>query len=195
MYTTPLHTANIHIAIVGMGPRGTSALERLCTSAPEFLALTMRLTIHVIDPLSPGSGRVWRTNQSPELLMNTVSSQVTLFTDDSVVCSGLVRPGPSLYTWATDWEPGVGPDEYSTRAQYGRYLEWAFGEVVVQAPSQVDIKLHTARAVRLDDASNGCQSLILSTGIIISNLAAVILAQGHLPLLPDPLQRQFAAYA
>ena len=194
-YSTASKTTNVHVAIVGMGPRGTSALERLCTSASEFLAPNARLTVHVIDPSPPGPGRVWRTDQTPELLMNTVTSQITLFTDKSVDCSGSVRPGPSLYAWANNAEPGVGPDDYPTRAQYGRYLEWVFSEVIRQAPSRVDIEVHTAQAIRLDDAPNTRQNLTLSTGITLSNLAAVILTQGHLPLLPDPQQQQFAAYA
>src|SRR5687767_4787604 len=73
------------IAVVGVGPRGTSVLERLCASAPELTPDTA-LTIHLVDPAPPGPGRVWRTDQSAELLMNTVASQVTLFTDDSVAC-------------------------------------------------------------------------------------------------------------
>jgi len=40
---------------------------------------------------------MWRTSQPGELLMNTVASQVTLFTDDSVDCAGPTVPGPSLY--------------------------------------------------------------------------------------------------
>ena len=79
-----MHT---HVAIVGAGPRGTSALERLCASAPEFLAPGAQLTVHIVDPSPPGAGRVWRTEQSDQLLMNTVTSQVTLFTDDSIILS------------------------------------------------------------------------------------------------------------
>ena len=192
---TPSGTTHVHVATVGMGPRGTSVLERLCTSASEFLAPGARLTVHVVDPWPPGPGHVWRTAQSPELLMNTVTSQVTLFTDESVICSGPISPGPSLYTWATNAEPGLGPDDYPKRAQYGRYLEWAFSEVVRRAPPEVEIKVHAARAVRLDDAPNGRQTLTLSTGHILSGLAAVILTQGHLPLLIDPKQQQLTAYA
>ncbi|MFF3144277.1 FAD/NAD(P)-binding protein, partial [Streptomyces sp. NPDC057927] len=91
--TTP--AVDVALAVVGAGPRGTSVLERLCASAPELLPPGARLTVHMVDPSPPGPGRVWRTAQSPHLLMNTVASQVTLFTDDSVDCSGPVRPGPS----------------------------------------------------------------------------------------------------
>src|SRR5256885_1064093 len=41
----------------------------------------------VVGAAPRGPGSVWRTAQSPELLMNTVACQVTLFTDDSVDCS------------------------------------------------------------------------------------------------------------
>lgn len=188
-------TTHNHIAIVGVGPRGTSTLERVCASASEFLVPGTRLTVHVLDPSPPGPGRVWHTMQSSELLMNTVASQVTLFTDESVDCSGPIRTGPSLYTWATKAEPGLGPDDYPTRAQYGRYLEWVFSEVVGRAPREVEIEVHAARVVRLGEGPNDLQTLTLSTGRTLSGLAAVVLAQGHLPLVADPAQQQLTAYA
>ncbi|WP_327700080.1 FAD/NAD(P)-binding protein [Streptomyces sp. NBC_00459] len=186
------------VALVGAGPRGTSVLERLCASAPELLPRGARLTVHVVDPAPPGAGQVWRTSQSPRLLMNTVASQVTLFTDDSVDCSGPVRPGPSLYEWARD-SPGVtgelGPDDYPTRAHYGRYLEWVFSKVVREAPPAVRVRTHRARATRLDDAPDGSQTLTLADGRTLTALTAVVLAQGHLPLVPDDEQRRLASYA
>ena len=182
----------VSVALVGAGPRGTSVLERLCASAGELLPPGARLTVHVVDPAPPGPGRVWRTAQSPELLMNTVSSQVTLFTDDSVDCSGPIRPGPSLYDWAAG---ALGPDEYPTRAHYGRYLEWVFAKVVREAPPAVRVETHAARAVRLDDAPDGSQALTLDDGRTLPGLSAVVLAQGHLPAAADATQRRLAAYA
>ncbi|GAA3821371.1 FAD/NAD(P)-binding protein [Streptomyces coacervatus] len=185
-------TPTVCLAVVGAGPRGTSVLERLCASAEELLPPGGRLTVHVVDPAPPGPGNVWRTAQSPELLMNTVACQVTLFTDDSVDCSGPVRPGPSLYEWAGG---GLGADEYPTRAQYGRYLEWVFAKVVREAPPAVRVETHRARAVRLDDAEDGRQTLTLDDGGTLSGLSAVVLAQGHLPAAADAEQRRLADYA
>ena len=182
----------VSLAVVGAGPRGTSVLERLCASVPELLPPDVRLTVHVVDPAPPGPGSVWRTAQSPELLMNTVACQVTLFTDDSVDCSGPVRPGPSLHEWA-DGE--LGADDYPTRAQYGRYLEWVFAEVVRQAPPAIRVETHRARAVRLDDAPDGRQTLALDDGRALTGLSAVVLAQGHLPAAADAAQRHLADHA
>ncbi|MFK4064381.1 FAD/NAD(P)-binding protein [Streptomyces sp. NPDC029674] len=185
------------LALVGAGPRGTSVLERLCASADELLTTPgARLTVHVVDPAPPGAGHVWRTAQPAELLMNTVASQVTLFTDESVDCSGPIRPGPSLYEWAAAGRvPGLGPDDYPTRACYGRYLEWVFAEVVRGAPDAVRVQVHAARAVRLDETADGLQTLVLDDGLELSGLAAVVLAQGHLPTAGDPGQRRLTDYA
>ncbi|WP_073751817.1 FAD/NAD(P)-binding protein [Streptomyces sp. CB03234] len=185
------------IALVGAGPRGTSVLERLCASVPELAAGTP-LTVHVIDPAPPGAGQVWRTDQPAELLMNTVACQVTVFTDESVSCEGPIRRGPSLYEWAASRSYPLGPDDYPTRACYGAYLEWAFARAVREAPPEVTVRVHAARAVRMEGAGPGCagpQTLTLEDGTVLTDLGAVVLAQGHLPVVQDPSSAHLGAYA
>ncbi|NUS81141.1 MAG: FAD/NAD(P)-binding protein [Streptomyces sp.] len=184
--------SSLSLAVVGAGPRGTSVLERLCASAPELLPPGVELTVHLVDPAPPGAGSVWRTSQSPELLMNTVACQVTLFTDDSVDCSGPIRPGPSLYEWAAG---ELGPDAYPTRAHYGRYLEWVFARTVREAPPAVRVRTHAARATRLDDTADGRQILTLDNGRTLTGLTAVVLTQGHLPTLATAEEARLTAYA
>lgn len=100
----------MEVCLVGAGPRGLSVLERLCAQERKSPRWS-RVTVHVVDPDPPGSGRVWRPSQSRHLLMNTVASQVTVFTDDSVSIEGPLEEGPSLYQWAKDLaaHPAPGP--------------------------------------------------------------------------------------
>ncbi|MEV5610443.1 FAD/NAD(P)-binding protein [Streptomyces sp. NPDC052225] len=200
----PAPHTEFSLAVVGAGPRGTSVLERLTASAEELLPDGARLTVHVIDPAPPGAGGVWRTDQAPELLMNTVASQVTLHTDESVDCAGPVRPGPSLYEWAAAHDTALGPDAYPTRAQYGRYLRHVFAETVAAAPPAVEVVTHATRAVRLDDDTAdaadttdtaGRQTLALADGRELTGLHAVVLAQGHLPVVDTPAERALSTYA
>ena len=79
------------IAIVGAGPRGTGVLERLLARRSDA-----ELHIHVVDPFPPGAGRIWRSSQPPLLWMNSVAADVTMFTDDTTVVDGPIRPGPTL---------------------------------------------------------------------------------------------------
>ncbi|MFI1284703.1 FAD/NAD(P)-binding protein [Streptomyces sp. NPDC020858] len=191
------------VCVIGSGPRGLSLLERLTASAGRLRARGARLRVHLVDP-RPGSGHVWRSDQSEQLLMNTVTSQVTLFTDDSVRMEGPVVPGPSLHAWAADpharaqsglpaGEAGPGADGYPTRALFGRYLEWVLRSLVRRGTAE--IVTHAARAVRLDDEPDGRQRVRLENGTVLGGLDAVVLAQGHLPVSPTPGEAALTSFA
>jgi len=199
------------ICVVGLGPRGLSVLERLCTNA---LATDERVTVHVVDPFADTGGRVWRTTQPGVLLMNTVASQVTMFTDDSVTCDGPIRTGPSLYEWAKLFVPTepfgpyppwvyaeaelVGPDSYPTRAFYGHYLRWVFERLSRFVPERVRIVTHATRAVALTDGPGdplAKQSVRLADGSTLGGLDAVVLALGHLDLRLDDDEAAYTRHA
>ncbi|MFC1413572.1 FAD/NAD(P)-binding protein [Streptacidiphilus sp. N1-12] len=197
----------LQVCIVGAGPRGLSVLERLCANARLHSDGRAPMTIHLVDPFRPGPGQVWRSSQSRQLLMNTVSSQVTAFTDDSVEMAGPVEPGPSLYEWARSAPPldedfrseadRLGPDDYPTRALYGRYLEHVFDRVVSGAPRQVTVQVHSTLAVGLHEefGPDRTQILTLADGTRLTGLDAIVLAQGHVPARPTERQAELARTA
>ncbi|MFC8490597.1 FAD/NAD(P)-binding protein [Streptomyces sp. NPDC057235] len=191
-----------HLCVIGAGPRGLSVLERICANervAPRHAAVT----VHVVDPYPAGAGRVWRTDQPRHLLMNTVASQVTVYTDESVDVAGPIETGPSLYEWARALAHGagrddvedpireeaaaLGPDSYPTRALYGAYLCEAFDRVVARAPGHVTVRVHRCLALSLDDAvvPGGPQRVWLEDGTVLDGLDAVISAQGHVEARPS----------
>ena len=193
----------VTVCIVGAGPRGLMILERICANAGQT-----EVEVHVVDPFPPGPGRVWRTRQPSDLLMNTVASQVTVFTDETVVMSGRFVRGPSLYNWARFHVFITEPDDadysemraldansYPTRALYGRYLEWAFQHVVATAPDGVTVRVHATTAVSIHDESAGTQTVKLANGTEIGRLDAIVLAQGHLPVQPSDEEFRLSTYA
>ncbi|MEU9781125.1 FAD/NAD(P)-binding protein [Streptomyces phaeochromogenes] len=194
----------ISLCVIGAGPRGLSVLERVCANAGPA---ARPVTVHLVDPYPPGAGAVWRTDQPPELLMNTVASQVTLFTDDSVDCAGPSVPGPSLYEWARALGPGaypdrvleevrrLGPDTYPTRAFHGHYLEWVFRHLLRTAPPGVTVHTHRATAVALADTPDGRQTVTLEGGDQLTGLDSVVLALGHGGLTPSPEERALSSFA
>ncbi|MET8570672.1 FAD/NAD(P)-binding protein [Streptomyces sp. NPDC004783] len=201
--------------IVGAGPRGLSVLERLCANERNSEPGSP-VVVHVVDPFPPGSGRVWRPDQSRHLLMNTVASQVTVFTDSSVSIDGPVETGPSLYDWARElavlgglnageYAEGtlaeaarLGPDDYPSRALYGEYLGACFRRIAARAPEHVSIRVHRSRAVAMSDTHGvpgGPQGLRLEDGTRLNELDGVALAMGHLPARLTPRQERTAALA
>ncbi|MEV8442658.1 FAD/NAD(P)-binding protein [Actinosynnema sp. NPDC051121] len=201
--------APLEICLVGVGPRGLSVLERLCANAGESPRRDIR--VRLVDPRLGVGGRVWRTDQSGHLLMNTVASQVTLFADDSVECAGPVVHGPSLYQWARvvvlfdpfhdfpdpvrEEAAALGPDSYPTRAFYGHYLTWVLRHLITHAPANLLISRHPEQAVDLVDEDGGTQTAILASGTRLTGLHAVVLALGHVGVAPTPAQRRRQVHA
>ncbi|MEU5810401.1 FAD/NAD(P)-binding protein [Streptomyces sp. NPDC047718] len=200
----------LQVAIIGAGPRGLSVLERLCAnerSAPAHEAVT----VHVVDPSAPGAGQVWRPDQSQHLLMNTVASQITIYTDDSVRTEGPIEPGPSLYEWAQGLAASgdgdaatvaearrLGPNTYPTRAFYGSYLRATFERVVALAPAHVTVEVHRSRAVAMADThgtAGGLQGVRLENGTRLNDLDAIVMAQGHVPARLTPREAKTASLA
>ena len=197
----------VRVCVVGAGPRGLSVLERLCANAGST-----PVEIHLVDPYPPGPGRVWRTTQTRHLLMNTVASQVSIFTDDTVEMAGPVATGPSLWDWAhrlvgpglaevdEEWARqealALGPDSYPSRALYGMYLRWVFAQVLERAPAGVSVHCHQGRAVRLADSGpDRAQRVWLDNGTDIDGVDTVVLAQGHLPTVPTAPERVLRGFA
>jgi uncharacterized NAD(P)/FAD-binding protein YdhS len=183
------------IAVVGAGPRGLAVLERLCANVGELLP-DVRLDVHMIDPHPPGPGRVWRTDQPRDLLMNSFVDEATAFTDESMTGAGPVVPGPTLFEWGTrlaregrvdgyvpdDRTLGeakrLGPSSYASRAFQGEYLRWAFTRICSAAAPTIRVVVHQTTAVAIDPGSDD-RDVVRLAGEPALTVDTVVLAQGH----------------
>jgi uncharacterized NAD(P)/FAD-binding protein YdhS len=184
------------VVFVGGGPRTVGLLERFAASADELLG-GRRVEIHVVDPFPAGGGRIWRREQSRLLWMNSMTSDVTIFTDESVDCEGPIVPGPDLASWVAGegavilekagLEP-PGPLAFPPRLVQAEYLAWVWERVVRDLPATV--VTHAERAVEL----TADQRVILGSGREIA-ADAVVLALGYLDRLPTASESAWAAQA
>jgi uncharacterized NAD(P)/FAD-binding protein YdhS len=191
------------IGIVGMGPRGLTILERIV--AHERVRKSADIQIFIFDPKQPGVG-THDPEQSDFMLVNTVSGQITQFSDTSVTGAGPILEGPSFHQWLEEQSAStllrlresdrpVSPDAYYGRGLFGRYLHWVYHYLVALAPTHV--KIHFVReavmqADRISDedwlvvtptASYGVNYLFLTTGH--SKTRGESVADGQ-PLVHDP---------
>ncbi|MFG3171080.1 FAD/NAD(P)-binding protein [Streptomyces sp. NPDC048200] len=177
------------LVIVGAGPRGTGLLERIAANAPELYAGSV-LDIHVVDPYPAGAGRIWRTEQSPLLWMNSEAQDVTMFTDETVDMAGPVLEGPTLDTWA-----GLDGRTFAGRPQQGAYLRWVYERAVAALPPGIRVHRHACRAVRVSGSRDGRQQVWLEGRARPLLTDTVALTLGHLDAELDPEQVALAAYA
>lgn len=178
------------IAIVGGGPRGLSILERIV----EWSREEQVLQITMFDPHGPG-GKVWRESQPFALMMNSVVSQVTLFTDETLSTKGPVAKGPNLYEWAKNeatafiqkhhfehWLElleeceNLGENDHCSRVLYGTYQKWFYEYVQTRMTEQTSVKFFkdTVRAVKMYE-----DQFLVYTRAVETTVDYVILALGH----------------
>lgn len=187
------------IAIIGAGPRGVGILERISAGAPELL--TGALEVHLVDPHPAGAGRIWRDAQSPLLAMNSMAADVTMWTDDSVVCEGPIVPGPSFWEWAqagpdvTGWPAdmvaelrAVTASTFPSRRLQSRYLEGVLRTVVRGLPPQVTVQVHPVAATGVTE--RGDRQVVALAGEPPLVVDAVVLASGHLDATPAPAEQE-----
>jgi hypothetical protein len=168
--TTHSSTAPRTVAVLGGGPRGIAAVERLIANA-EALDVP-RLRIVLVEPHRPGGGRVWDADQPSHLLMNTLCADATHFTDETVEVRGPVREGPTLHEWAQRIVAGevvdlgsperpldaahreeaarMLPHSHPSRRFLGGYLEWCHARDVATAPAGVEVEHVRGSATRVE---------------------------------------------
>ncbi len=205
------------VVIVGAGPRGAGVLERMVASAPELLDAALSaggVDVHLVDPHPAGAGRIWRHEQSPLLAMNSMAADVTMYTDDSVVCDGPIAPGPSFWDWAQDLREHGGEggrleavmgDElaaelravtastFPTRRLQSFYLEFVLRDVIDRAPAGMRVHVHRTVATDLRDDGPD-QTVTLADGTVL-RADAVVLASGHLDATPTEDECALADHA
>lgn len=182
------------VAFIGGGPRTAGLLERLAANRPALFAGP--LDIHVVEPFSPGSGRIWRFDQDPGLMLNSMAGDVTMFTDASVVCAGPVADGPDLAQWAAAVSAGTLPDapalpphlvaqaaslnrtSFPTRQLNSAYLEWFFRRAVAALVPNATVTIHHGTAREISPSGDGGHVVTLAGGARLE-ADAVVLALGH----------------
>ena len=147
-------------AIVGLGPKGLYALERLL----HHHALSPgQPTLEVVcfDPHPiPGAGPVYDPSQPDWLLMNFAAELVDMWVD--VAPDRSARP--DFVTWRAARDPAGVALRYPPRAQVGRYLNEGFESLLTALPGGVTVEVRRARVDRVRGADDGWEVRSESAG-------------------------------
>ncbi|AKJ14876.1 hypothetical protein ABB07_33915 [Streptomyces incarnatus] len=183
------------VAVVGTGPRGISVLERLAALLRDRGPDRTPVHLYAIDAVEVGAGRVWRSDQDDWFTMNTVVGQVTMFSGEPD--GGRIRPGagPSLGEWLErhapdrDRRPPLGPDDFASRRDYGRYLRFVHRTIADELPAHVRLFPVRARVTAVRPGPRGDYRLTLDGGARTITAHKVVLATGHPRNDPDTFDR------
>ena len=164
--------ASARIAIVGFGPRGLGALERLIAHQGTPASTPIEVTIFEPHP-TPGAGSAYDPHQPPFLLMNFPVAKIDL--------NWKAEGPPSCFESGpfSEWA-GVDPARaerwYPPRALVGRYLSAAAAELIDSCPFPVELLPESV--LGMEPESRGW---LVRSDSRKSRFDEVLLAVGHAP--------------
>jgi uncharacterized NAD(P)/FAD-binding protein YdhS len=176
----------VRVAIIGLGPWGLAALERLVAVAGRRGRDTV---VIVADPGLPGTG-IFAPDTPDYLPLNTPCGQHVIFPqDDAAQMPPYAR---SLYDWAEGegytWfgtecrkDPGGTPitrHDFLPRRLMGEWLNWSYEQLAANRPACVSIHHHRGSAVDVEPSPDGGELVHLDTGLTVP-VDYVILTTGH----------------
>ncbi|CAM3691997.1 FAD/NAD(P)-binding protein [Weissella cibaria] len=196
----------MNIILVGAGPRNLSLVERLMAHAKST---TEPVDITLYDPF-PIGGRVWNPDQDPTFLMNTVTQQLTLFTDPSVPNhASTALYGPNFYEWSVtfgkeyvkmhdfkneayflDELTRINPNRFTSRALFGVYGQWFFEHLGAHVPANVTLSYERRSVTDVVKQDNQYTVTIDGTDTIIAD--QVVMALGHVDNSLNDEEQAFA---
>lgn len=138
----------MRVAIVGLGPKGLYALERLLDHARD-LGPAAGLEIDVFEPHPvPAAGPVYDPRQPEYLLMNFAAAHVDMWWPGG----GVVSPGErrSYVEWS-----GAHPSAYPSRADVGRYLAYGLDRLRRRIPAGTSFRLHRSAVASVSARGGG----------------------------------------
>jgi len=175
----------MRIAVVGVGPRGLSVVERVVS---HTRAGGPPVELLLVEPGPLGVG-VHDPGQPEYLLLNTVASQLTIFSDERMVPGAPVTPGPDLQQWCEATSAVAGPvafDTFLPRALLGRYLGWAAQDLLGRCPERLAVRHLRTVATGVVPLGSGAVVTTADGDRHVVDLAVVTVGHGLLPATPVP---------
>ncbi|MEJ7876685.1 MAG: FAD/NAD(P)-binding protein, partial [Solirubrobacterales bacterium] len=136
----------LRVAIVGLGPKGLFALERLVQHTRALGEGALEVTVYEPHPV-PGAGPVYDPGQPDYLRMNFAAELVDMWPRGA-------GGGPSFSEWRLE-VPGLATDAYPPRADVGRYLADGFERVSASARKSMSLELCPEDVTALAPSSRG----------------------------------------
>jgi uncharacterized NAD(P)/FAD-binding protein YdhS len=164
----------LRVAIIGAGPKGLFALERLLHYA-RVAGSDTALDIDLFEPHpTPGAGPIYDPHQPDYLRMNLAADHLNMWWPDSRAVPACEQMSFDEWRQATGGAPSL--EAFPPRALVGRYLADGLGRLQSCAPSGVRLRLRPVavwaaqkdisrwRILAADDSSDDYEEVLVAVG-------------------------------
>jgi hypothetical protein len=164
----------VRIAVIGVGPRGLSVVERVISHAS---AGGRPVELLLVEPGELGVG-IHRLDQPDYLLLNTICSQLTGYSDPAMVAGAPATEGPSFFQWCRAHHGDVRFDDFLPRRLLGEYLRSVAADLLERAPRSVTLTRHRTVATDVRPAHRGARVRLADGTTLAVDLAVVTTGHG-----------------
>lgn len=173
----------MRVAIIGLGPKGLYALERLLDHAATSDS-PARIQIDLFEPHAhPGAGPNYDPSQPDYLIMNFAARFVDMWWPAHRAVPQ--RERTSFLDWSSHAGVLISGHSYPPRALIGRYLTSGFETLLRHAPELVYVKLHACHVERVRRTGSAWEVIV--TGKSAGTYDEVLVATGHDQGSPYPV--------
>lgn len=166
------------IAIVGLGPKGLYALERLLARFHQ-INVDSKIQIHVFEKTGIfGAGVIYNPNQPEYLLMNYPNRNINVWHKENPLP---IVPKPLDFTSWLNLQRPVSKNDFSSRSTVGKYLISCFNQLEKYKNKNITIIKHKARVtdIESDEENVIIQYVDDNNTLHILNVDQVMLTTGH----------------
>ncbi len=167
----------LRIAVIGMGPRGTSLLERIITYVDK-LGRYEDIELFLFDKNNTFGSGCHNSELSEHLLVNTIAGQITMFFGEGMKDYGPIYEGKNFYEWHQEnIDPETKKSDYLTRRDLGEYLKY-FYFIQIERMNKLKIKYHelTENVVDVKEQNN---NVVVYTNKKKYSVDSCVLSMGH----------------
>jgi len=144
-----------NVAIVGFGPKGFYAFERLLAQL-KARKVQDPVAIHLFNQNKFfAAGNVYRPDQPSYLLMNYANSNINCWTDEGP--PAILEPTPDFVSWLQskpEYIREAKAEAFAPRALVGTYLMESFARLCSRLPTNVELVKHIYTVTGIERAEN-----------------------------------------
>lgn len=172
------------LAIIGLGPRGSYAFERLIHQlhAHQCLDAIQIMLFEMSD--ETGNGQVYNLSQPDSNWINISERMLELDARKVITVHGHHIPGfPSYHTWAgidMDTQATSEHDTYPPRAHVGKYLKERFQSLYSALKKLGIITMHQEKVEKIETENDGLYTIITSQKTH-AHVDEILITIGHQP--------------
>lgn len=176
--TQPIPENAFKVGIVGGGPKGIYAIERIASLWANYSNTSqLEITCFNTDD-SFGAGNNYNTNQPDYLLINYSLGNINFWIDEPIQ---LVQERPDLVNFINRYKVGTDeiaqPLNFCSRSIAGIYIQYCFSKVLETLPSNISVCLCSENVLEVEKFKDSFE--VITAENTYSNFSELLFCTGH----------------